>query len=157
MRKAIVTISDDGQALATIVSRELYADIIPLGQVEPQWHDYDAFVFISAMGICVRTIAPLLKDKHSDPAVVCMDTAGKNVISVVSGHVGGANQLATDVARAVGAMPVITTRSDIDGLWQLDLLGKRFGWSMEREDINAEIAMFVNRRPTALLLQVNDE
>ena len=157
MRKAIVTISDDGQALATIVSRELYADIIPLGQVEPQWHDYDAFVFISAMGICVRTIAPLLKDKHSDPAVVCMDTAGKNVISVVSGHVGGANQLATDVARAVGAEPVITTRSDIDGLWQLDLLGKRFGWSMEREDINAEIAMFVNRRPTALLLQVNDE
>ena len=157
MRKAIVTISDDGQALATIVSRELYADIIPLGQVEPQWHDYDAFVFISAMGICVRTIAPLLKDKHSDPAVVCMDTAGKNVIAVVSGHVGGANQLATDVARAVGAMPVITTRSDIDGLWQLDLLGKRFGWSMEREDINAEIAMFVNRRPTALLLQVNDD
>lgn len=157
MRKAIVTISDDGQALATIVSRELYADIIPLGQVEPQWHDYDAFVFISAMGICVRTIAPLLHDKHTDPAVVCMDTAGKNVISVVSGHVGGANQLATDVARAVGAMPVITTRSDIDGLWQLDLLGKRFGWSMEREDINAEIAMFVNRRPTALLLQVNDE
>ena len=157
MRKAIVTISDDGQALATIVSRELYADIIPLGQVGTQWHDYDAFVFISAMGICVRTIAPLLKDKHSDPAVVCMDTAGKNVISVVSGHVGGANQLATDVARAVGAMPVITTRSDIDGLWQLDLLGKRFGWSMEREDINAEIAMFVNRRPTALLLQVNDE
>lgn len=152
-----MTISDDGQALATIVSRELYADIIPLGQVEPQWHDYDAFVFISAMGICVRTIAPLLKDKHSDPAVVCMDTAGKNVIAVVSGHVGGANQLATDVARAVGAMPVITTRSDIDGLWQLDLLGKRFGWSMEREDINAEIAMFVNRRPTALLLQVNDE
>ena len=157
MRKAIVTISDDGQALATIVSRELYADIIPLGQVGAQWHDYDAFVFISAMGICVRTIAPLLKDKHSDPAVVCMDTAGKNVIAVVSGHVGGANQLATDVARAVGAMPVITTRSDIDGLWQLDLLGKRFGWSMEREDINAEIAMFVNRRPTALLLQVNDE
>ena len=157
MRKAIVTISDDGQALATIVSRELYADIIPLGQVGTQWHDYDAFVFISAMGICVRTIAPLLKDKHSDPAVVCMDTAGKNVIAVVSGHVGGANQLATDVARAVGAMPVITTRSDIDGLWQLDLLGKRFGWSMEREDINAEIAMFVNRRPTALLLQVNDE
>lgn len=157
MRKAIVTISDDGQALATIVSRELYADIIPLGQVEPQWHDYDAFVFISAMGICVRTIAPLLKDKHSDPAVVCMDTAGKNVIAVVSGHVGGANQLATDVARAVGVMPVITTRSDIDGLWQLDLLGKRFGWELEREDINAEIAMFVNRRPTALLLQVNDE
>ena len=76
MRKAIVTISDDGQALATIVSRELSADIIPLGQVEPQWYDYDAFVFISAMGICVRTIAPLLKDKHSDPAVVCMDTAG---------------------------------------------------------------------------------
>ena len=121
MRKAIVTISDDGQALATIVSRELHADIIPLGQVAAQWYDYDAFVFISAMGICVRTIAPLLKDKHSDQAVVCMDTAGKNVIAVVSGHVGGANQLATDVARAVGAMPVITTRSDIDGLWQLDL------------------------------------
>ena len=157
MRKAIVTISDEGQSLAAIVARELIADIIPIGDVCARWHDYDAFVFISAMGICVRTIASLLKDKHSDPAVVCMDTVGKNVIAVVSGHVGGGNQLATEVAGTVAAVPVITTRSDIEGMWQLDLLAKRFGWDMEREDINTEIALFVNRRPTALLLQVKDE
>ena len=157
MRKAIVTISDEGHSLAAMVAREIIADIIPLGDVEAKWYDYDAFVFISAMGICVRTIAPLLKDKHTDPAVVCMDTAGRNVIAVVSGHVGGGNQLATEVAGTVAAVPVITTRSDIEGMWQLDLLAKRFGWDMEREDINTEIALFVNRRPTALLLQVKDE
>lgn len=157
MHKAIVTISEEGQELAAMVAREIIADIIPLGEVGARWHEYDAFIFISAMGICVRTIAPLLKDKHTDPAVVCMDTAGRNVIAVVSGHVGGGNQLATDVAGTVAAVPIITTRSDIEGMWQLDLLGKKFGWDMEREDINAEIALFVNRRPTALLLQVKDE
>lgn len=157
MRKAIVIISEEGQALATILSKEMSADTISRTEVEARWHDYDAFVFISAMGICVRTIAPLLKDKHSDPAVLCIDTLGQNVIPVVSGHVGGANLLASDISRIIAATPIVTTRSDLDGIWALDLIGKRFGWKQEREDINEEIALFVKRRPTALLLEVKDE
>lgn len=64
--------------------------------------------------------------------------------------------MAADVARTTGAEPIITTRSDNEGLWQIDTLAKRFGWTLEHEDINNEIALFVNRRPTALLLEVRD-
>ncbi|MDD6894352.1 MAG: precorrin-4 C(11)-methyltransferase [Prevotellaceae bacterium] len=156
MRKAIVTISEESRPLAETIQRELGGDILRHNQVAEQWNNYEGFVFISALGICVRTIAPLLADKHRDPAVVCLDTTARHSIAVASGHVGGANCLAADVARTTGAEPIITTRSDNEGLWQLDTLAKRFGWTLEREDINNEIALFVNRRPTALLLEVRD-
>lgn len=156
MRKAIVTISEESRPLAETIQRELGGDILHHNQVAEQWNNYEGFVFISALGICVRTIAPLLADKHRDPAVVCLDTTARHSIAVASGHVGGANCLAADVARTTGAEPVLTTRSDNEGLWQLDTLAKRFGWTLEREDINQEIALFVNRRPTALLLEVRD-
>lgn len=156
MRKAIVTISEESRPLAETIQRELGGNILRHNQVAEQWNNYEGFVFISALGICVRTIAPLLADKHHDPAVVCLDTTARHSIAVASGHVGGANCLAADVARTTGAEPIITTRSDNEGLWQLDTLAKRFGWTLEREDINQEIALFVNRRPTALLLEVRD-
>lgn len=156
MRKAIVTISEESRPLAETIQRELGGDILHHNQVAEQWNNYEGFVFISALGVCVRTIAPLLADKHRDPAVVCLDTTARHSIAVASGHVGGANCLAADVARTTGAEPIITTRSDNEGLWQLDTLAKRFGWTLEREDINNEIALFVNRRPTALLLEVRD-
>ena len=63
---------------------------------------YDAFVFIGAMGICVRTIAPCVKNKYTDPAVVCVDSTGKFAISVLSGHIGGANELTHQVANILG-------------------------------------------------------
>lgn len=156
MRKAIATISEESRQLAETIQRELGGDIIRHYQVAELWQKYDGFVFISALGICVRTIAPLLADKHHDPAVVCLDTTARHAIAVVSGHIGGANSLATEVAHSTGATPVITTRSDNEGLWQLDTLAERFEWTMEQEDINNEIAIFVNRRPTALLLEVKD-
>ena len=123
------------------------------------WKDFDAFVFIGAMGICVRTIAPLLEDKHSDPAVVCVDTTGQHVIPVVSGHIGGANELAARLASALGTTPVITTQRDVTGLWALDTLEKRFDWPIasEKDDLNDCIFTFVNRKPTALLMDVRDE
>ena len=73
---------------------------------------YDAFVFIGAMGICVRTIAPCVKNKYTDPAVICVDSTGKFAISVLSGHIGGANELTHQVANILGAEPVVTTQSD---------------------------------------------
>ena len=127
--------------------------------VGKEWKKQDAFIFIGAMGICVRTIAPYIKDKHTDPAVVCIDSLGKNVISVLSGHVGGANDLTRDIAGILGAHEVITTQSDNAGLWALDTFEQRFDWPVasEIEDMNDCIFAFVNRKPTALLLEVRDE
>ena len=159
MKTAIITISGEGKNIADQLLRALSADSISRHAVATCWHDYDAFVFIGAMGICVRTIAPLVEDKHSDPAVVCVDSFGRNVISVLSGHVGGANDLTQRVADILGAHPVITTQSDNAGLWALDTFEKRFDWPVasDIDDMNASIFAFVNRKPTALLLEARDE
>lgn len=82
---------------------------------------YDALIFIMASGIAVRMIAPHLVSKLSDPAVVVMDEAGQHVISLLSGHVGGANQLTRELAVALGAESVITTATDVERLLAVDV------------------------------------
>ena len=156
---AVVQISEIGSSIASILKRELGATIIDRSMVNSQWSMVDAFVFIGAMGICVRTIAPFIKDKHEDPAVVCIDSMGLNVVSVLSGHIGGANELTRDIAAAIGGREVITTQSDNAGLWALDTFEDRFGWPVasDVEDMNDCIYAFVNRRPTALLIEARDE
>ena len=154
---AIIQISDAGSEIASQLQCELGAELIQRTDVGNQWAAYDAFVFIGAMGICVRTIAPYIEDKHTDPAVVCIDSFGLNVISVLSGHIGGANDLTRHVAAHLGAHEVITTQSDNAGLWPLDTLDKQFNWNMVGfDDINACISAFVNREPTALLMDIRD-
>ena len=155
---AIIQISEAGKGVAQILKSQLNATIIDRGDVGTRWKDFDAFVFIGAMGICVRTISPFVQDKHDDPAVVCVDTFGRNAISVLSGHVGGANALTQTVAGVLGANPVITTQSDNAGLWALDTFEKRFDWPIASEDeMNDCIFAFVNKAPTALLLEVRDK
>ena len=155
---AVIQISEAGKDIAQILQRELGAKIITRTEVGKQWQKYDAFVFIGAMGVCVRTIAPYIKDKHEDPAVVCVDSLGQNAISVLSGHIGGANDLAREVAAAIGAREVITTQSDNAGLWALDTFAERFNWAIASDDdMNACIYAFVNREPTALLMEICDE
>ena len=156
---AIIQISEAGSSIASILKRELGATIIDRSMVNSQWSMVDAFVFIGAMGICVRTIAPFIKDKHEDPAVVCIDSMGLNVVSVLSGHIGGANELTRDIAAAIGGREVITTQSDNAGLWALDTFEDRFGWPLasDIEDMNDCIFAFVNRKPTALLIEARDE
>ena len=154
---AIIQISDAGSEIASQLQCELGAELIQRTDVGNQWAAYDAFVFIGAMGICVRTIAPYIEDKHTDPAVVCIDSFGLNVISVLSGHIGGANDLTRHIAARIGAREVITTQSDNAGLWPLDTLDKQFNWNMVGfDDINACISAFVNREPTALLMDIRD-
>ena len=159
MKIAIIPVSSEGKNIATQLQPALSADSISRNAVVTHWHDYDAFVFIGAMGICVRTIAPLVDDKHTDPAVVCIDSFGRNVISVLSGHVGGANDLTHLIAGILGAREVITTQSDNAGLWALDTFEQRFGWSVANATVamNRHIFAFVNRQPTALLLEARDE
>ena len=118
----------------------------------------EGVVFIGAMGICVRSIVPLIQDKHQDPPVVCIDSTGRYVIPVLSGHVGGANELSRRLATALGGEAIITTQSDNCGLWSLDLLGKRWGWQTDAtpDQLNQAIFRFVEQRPTALLMEVRD-
>lgn len=156
---AIIQISEAGAQTAQTLQQQLKAEIIQRADVGRRWNDFDAFVFIGAMGICVRTIAPFVQDKHTDPAVVCVDSLGKNVISVLSGHIGGANDLTRKIATAIGGHEVITTQSDVAGLWALDTFEKRFDWPVASDiyDMNDCIAAFVNRKPTALLIEARDE
>ena len=155
---AVIQISEAGKEIASMLQRELKAKIISRTMVGKEWKKYDGFVFIGAMGICVRTIAPLVNDKHEDPAVVCVDSMGLNAISVLSGHIGGANDLAREVAGIIGGREVITTQSDNAGLWALDTFAERFNWAIASDDdMNKCIFAFVNRQPTALLMEICDE
>ena len=159
MRTAIITISEAGKDTARIISNITGGQRIERSDVGKYWYQYDAFVFIGAMGICVRTIAPYVNDKHTDPAVVCVDSLGMHVISVLSGHIGGANELTNRLAEALGANPVITTQSDNAGLWALDTFEERFNWPIasDIDDMNDCIFAFVNKQPTALLMDVRDK
>ena len=91
------------------------------------WHDVRLLISIGASGIAVRMIAPFLKSKLTDPAVLCIDEQGKFVIPLISGHIGGANALAVEVARALDALPVVTTGTDVNGLWAVDAWAAQHG------------------------------
>ena len=153
----IVAINDKGREIASRLALQLGDEICQLSDIESRWNTEAHIIFIGAMGICVRSIAPFIKDKHTDPAVVCVDSLGKNVISVLSGHVGGANELTSRIAEILKANPVITTQSDLEGLWALDTIADRFGWVLPQENINKEIASFVAKQPTALYMEIKDE
>lgn len=155
----IVAVSPRGIETAQLLKREIGGKVIAYRGVTPEMLSAaDSIVFIGAMGICVRMIAPLVKDKHTDPAVICLDSTGKFVIPVLSGHVGGANDLARSVASILGATPVITTQSDVSGLWALDTLGIGNNWKVEvcGADMNEVIFRFVNGKPVGLLLEITD-
>ena len=85
----------------------------------------DAIIFVGATGIAIRSIAPYVKDKFSDPAVLVIDELGRYVISLLSGHVGGANELAEYIGGALGATPIITTATDINGAFAVDVFAKK--------------------------------
>ena len=155
---AIIQISEEGKNIARLLLHHLKGEYVSRQNVGKRWQDFDAFVFVGAMGICVRTIAPCIKDKHEDPAVVCVDSLGHHAIAVLSGHVGGANELTDRVAAIIGSEAVITTQSDNAGLWALDTFEARFHWPVASvDDMNHCIFAFVNRKPTALLLEVRDK
>jgi precorrin-4 C11-methyltransferase len=158
MNIAVIQISEAGSTIAQTLQRERGAKTIQRVDVGSQWKQFDAFVFIGAMGICVRTIAPYIEDKHIDPAVVCVDSFGNHVISVLSGHIGGANDLTKHIAGALGVDPIITTQSDNAGLWALDIIYENYDWQMSYVgNLNTAISKFVNREPVALLLDIRDE
>ena len=87
----------------------------------------DALICLFSLGAVVRLISPHLKDKKTDPAVIVIDDKAQFVISTLSGHLGGANQLTNDIANQLGATPVITTAADVNKTIAVDLVGKDLG------------------------------
>jgi cobalt-precorrin 5A hydrolase len=110
------------------------------GFIKDTYRTVDALVAVMATGIIIRAVAPLLEGKLVDPAVVCVDAQGKFVISLLSGHYGGANQLTRIIAKGIGAVPVITTASDVLGKQGADELAR----TLHLEILNPESLVAVN-------------
>ncbi|MBM9603676.1 cobalt-precorrin 5A hydrolase [Desulfopila inferna] len=142
MKIAVLALTRGGKKLAGAIAddlpgcRVLSSNYGVGAALKTNWQAYDAFVCIMATGIVVRSIAGLLRDKHSDPAVIVLDEKGDHVISLLSGHLGGGNTLARRIAGITGGTAVITTASDTLGLVPLDL------WAAEQKLRAADEGVF---------------
>jgi cobalt-precorrin 5A hydrolase len=154
MRIGVVAITHGGKKLAEDLAVRLEGTSLLLpGQGQrvaellgENWLAYDAFVCIMAAGIVVRAIAPLLKDKCIDPCVVVMDERGMHAVSLLSGHLGGGNDLAGRIASLTGGEPVITTASDTLQLVALDLWAKALDMAPPSQaKLTAAAALLVNQ------------
>lgn len=162
MKIAIISVTNKGALLADKLAHSLDEDITVFQKtgrnstnnkysysslstlVKDIFGQYDSLIFIMAAGIVVRVIAPFVNDKRFDPAVVVMDDHGQHVISLLSGHIGGANELTLIISRALGATAVITTATDVANKPAADMLAAKLGLAIEPfgslKTINAAIA-----------------
>ncbi len=152
MKIAILAITTGGQALATRLADKLTdATVLDTGEkfstaLATAWPRHDAFICIMASGIVVRALAPLLADKKTDPCVVVMDEQGSFAISLLSGHLGGGNELARQIAAMSGGQAVITTASDVLGRTALDIWARDHGLQVADKGLfTAAMASLVNK------------
>ncbi|MDD9302153.1 MAG: cobalamin biosynthesis protein [Desulfobacter sp.] len=116
-----------------------------------QFRKFTVHVFIFSTGISVRLIAPLLLSKTTDPAVVVVDEKGYSAISLISGHLGGANQWAAEIGKAINAVPVITTATDINHLPSIDLLSQKADLYIENPGAIKKVNMkFLKGQPLVI-------
>jgi len=128
-------------------------------QIAALFDHYDQVVFFVSLGAVVRLIAPHLKSKDEDPAVLVVDDAANFVIPVLSGHVGGANAYAEQIADLLQATPVLTTASDVGKTIPVDILGRDLGWKVEAPKINITrvSAHVVNEEPIAFIQEAGEK
>lgn len=137
MKGAILFFSFRGQAVASTLSRSTGFEALRVEKgnlkkvVADLWRQRDAFIFVGALAIAIRAIAPHLEDKKTDPAVVSVSEDGGTVIPVTGGHLGGASDLGRDCAALLGGNFIGTTSSDRAGLVAPDLLARRWGFFLE--------------------------
>jgi len=177
---AVIAITKHGATLATKLAAKLPgADLVlaekfrhiggdaasyydgPMREQLSGWfQNYDQLIFHVSLGAVVRLMAPHLKSKDTDPAVLVIDDAGRFVISVLSGHVGGANAYTEAVAEVIGAMPVVTTASDVGKTIPVDILGRELGWLVDPQskgNITRVSASVVNEEPVAFVQENGDK
>ena len=111
----------------------------------------DALIFVGAAGIAVREIAPYVRDKKTDPAVLCIDERARFVIPLLSGHIGGANRLAMQLSAALGAIAVITTATDVNGKFAVDEFAARNGCAISDMQLAKQFAAEILERDLPLL------
>jgi cobalt-precorrin 5A hydrolase / cobalt-factor III methyltransferase / precorrin-3B C17-methyltransferase len=140
-----VSVTGRGRALAARLPYERVHGNLA-STVRERWTDVDGFVLVAAAGACVRIVAPLLSGKNVDPAVVCLDDAGRYAIALIGGHSAQANDLARQVAGLLGAEPVITTATDVTGTVPIDELS---GLAAEG-DVAAITAALLDGRPVSV-------
>ena len=151
MKIAIISVSNKGKKLAnelkimlnfdsTVIKCDLYHKNVKK-YFPILFNEYDAIIAIMASGILIRSIAPLLESKITDPAVINLDDNGKFVISTLSGHLGGANELTLKVSDLIGATPVITTSTDVNRKLGIDVLARDLYLSID----NPEEILFFNK------------
>ena len=142
MRNAIISLTTRGARLAEKIAMKVGGQTFAKGKnfdkladlVAELFGKFDGLIFICAAGIVVRMIAPHIVSKLSDPAVLVIDERGQNVISLLSGHVGRANELAGEIANAIEANPVITTATDVEGKFPVDAIASRLGLTPEPKE-----------------------
>ena len=130
----LIAFTDKGEALAKRIAGIYPGDVLRShgsearrNWTEDNFKTGNVLIFVGAMGICIRTIAPYVKDKTTDPAVIVVDEAANHVIPVLSGHLGGANSFAQALAEELGSEAVLTTATDVNGLFAADEWARRNG------------------------------
>lgn len=115
---------------------------------------YDYIIFIMATGIVVRSIADFISSKFSDPAILVVDEQGKNIISLLSGHMGGANEMTLYISKLINANPVITTATDVNKKSALDIIAKKLDGHIDnfRDNVKEINSMLVNNKPVGLYI-----
>lgn len=160
MKLAVYSFTDAGRTIAEKLRALSDCTICFSGpkHLAEDFTSMDGLVFISASGIAVRLIAPLIQSKHTDPAVIVLDDAGRFTISLLSGHLGGANALAEKIADLLGNTAVITTASDNRGMEGLDLFAQRAGLFVDDYDqLKRVMTYLVNGKRVALYSEIADE
>lgn len=158
MKTAIIAITEKGSLLASNISNRLNADLFLFDEyakeinnikklqrpfsknIQEFFNNYDNIIFIMAIGIVVRVIAPYIVSKIKDPAIVVLDEKGNYIVSLLSGHIGGANDLAIKIAEIVGGQAVITTATDINNSPAADIIAKKNNCYIE----NIENLKYIN-------------
>jgi cobalt-precorrin 5A hydrolase len=133
------------------ISAEPAKDIPLTERTAEAFHHGNALIFIGAAGIAVRAVAPFLRSKTEDPAVVVIDEKARWVISLLSGHLGGANALTAEIAELLGSQPVITTATDINDVFAVDLWADANGLVIDSMEKAKNISMRLLEGDTVLL------
>jgi len=118
----------------------------------------DGLVCLFSLGAVIRLIAKHLKDKKTDPAIIVIDDKTNFVISVLSGHIGGANELTQEIAEKIGALPVITTAADVNKTIAVDMVGREFNWKIDDDSTVTKIsAHMVNKESIGIFQEVGNK